>query len=309
MVEAWTAAQIREAERPHLEAGETLMRRAADGLADVVREMVRASSRSRDGRAGRVLLLVGSGNNGGDTLYAGESLARELVPQGGAVTVVPVGSRMHEAALAAALAAGAVLDDVDAWCDPAVVAAALPAYDVVLDGLVGTGSDGVGLRGDALRVVQAVLPVVGGATRGSGERTAAAPGSAGAALAPGERTAAASASGTAQPPTPGTAQPGTGEGTNAGAGSHPGRGAASAGAPAARAPRVVAVDVPSGIGVDDGALPDPPFVLPADVTVTFGGHKVGLLVGPGAERVGRIVLVDIGIGADLARMPPAVSSS
>jgi len=257
-----------------------------------VREMVRASSCSRDGRAGRVLLLVGSGNNGGDTLYAGESLARELVPQGGAVTVVPVGSRMHEVALAAALAAGAVLDDVDAWCDPAVVAAALPAYDVVLDGLVGTGSDGVGLRGDALRVVQAVLPVVGGVTRGSGARTAAAP-----------------ASGTAQPPTPGTAQPGTGEGTNAGAGLHPGRGAASAGAPAARAPRVVAVDVPSGIGVDDGALPDPPFVLPADVTVTFGGHKVGLLVGPGAERVGRIVLVDIGIGADLARMPPAVSSS
>lgn len=279
MVEAWTAAQIREAERPRLEAGEPLMRRAADGLADVVREMVRASAHSRDGRAGRVLLLVGSGNNGGDTLYAGESLARELVPQGGAVTVVPVGSRMHEAALAGALAAGAVLDDVDAWCDPAVVAATLPGYDVVLDGLVGTGSDGVGLRGDALRVVRAVLPAVGGATRGAG-----ATGSAGAALAPG-----------------------TGAGT--GAGSHPGGGAAPADASAALAPRVVAVDVPSGIGVDDGVLPDPPFVLPADVTVTFGGHKVGLLVSPGAERAGHIVLVDIGIGADLARMPPAVSLS
>jgi len=279
MVEAWTAAQIREAERPRLEAGEPLMRRAADGLADVVREMVRASAHSQDGRAGRVLLLVGSGNNGGDTLYAGESLARELVPQGGAVTVVPVGSRMHEAALAGALAAGAVLDDVDAWCDPAVVAATLPGYDVVLDGLVGTGSDGVGLRGDALRVVRAVLPAVGGATRGAG-----ATGSAGAALAPG-----------------------TGAGT--GAGSHPGGGAAPADASAALAPRVVAVDVPSGIGVDDGVLPDPPFVLPADVTVTFGGHKVGLLVSPGAERAGHIVLVDIGIGADLARMPPAVSLS
>ncbi|WP_235477457.1 MULTISPECIES: NAD(P)H-hydrate epimerase [unclassified Frigoribacterium] len=247
------------------------MRRAADGLADVVRDMVRASSRSRDGRAGRVLLLVGSGNNGGDTLYAGESLARELVPQGGAVTVVPVGSRMHEAALAAALAAGVVLDDVEAWCDPAVVAAALPGYDVVLDGLVGTGSNGVGLRGDALRVVRAVLPVVAGATRGAA-------------------------------PVPGTVA-----GTDAG--SHPGGGAASAGAPSAPTPRVVAVDVPSGIGVDDGALPDPAFVLPADVTVTFGGHKVGLLVSPGAERAGRIVLVDIGIGADLARMPPAVSIS
>jgi NAD(P)H-hydrate epimerase len=273
MVEAWTAAQIREAERPHLEAGEPLMRRAADGLADVVREMLRASSRSRDGRAGRVLLLVGSGDNGGDTLYAGESLALELVPQGGAVTVVPVGSRVHEAALAAALAAGAVLDDVGAWCDPAVVAAALPGYDVVLDGLVGTGSNGVGLRGDALRVVRAVLPVVAGAGAGAG-----------AALAPGT-------------------------GAGAEAGSHPSGGAASAGTPAASAPRVVAVDVPSGIGVDDGALPDPAFVLPADVTVTFGGHKVGLLVSPGAERAGCIVLVDIGIGADLARMPSAVSVS
>lgn len=271
MVEAWTAAQIREAERPHLEAGEPLMRRAADGLADVVREMVRASSRSRDGRAGRVLLLVGSGNNGGDTLYAGESLARELVPQGGAVTVVPVGSRVHEAALAAALAAGVVPDDVEAWCDPAVVAAALPEYDVVLDGLVGTGSNGVGLRGDALRVVRAVLPVVAGATRGAGAAPA----------------------------------PGRGVGTEAGA--HPGGSAGSTGAPAVPVPRVVAVDVPSGIGVDDGTLPDPVFVLPADVTVTFGGHKVGLLVSPGAEWAGRIVLVDIGIGADLARMPPAVS--
>lgn len=274
MVEAWTAAQIREAERPHLEAGEPLMRRAADGLADVVRDVLRASSSSRDGRAGRILLLVGSGNNGGDALYAGESLARELVPQGGAVTVVPVGSRVHEAALAAALAAGAVLDDVEAWCDAAVVAGVLPAYDVLLDGLVGTGSNGAGLRGDSLRVVRAVLPVVAGATWGVGAEAA-----------------AASASGTGRD-----------------AGTSPAGGSAADGDAIGPAPRVIAVDVPSGIGVDDGALPDPPHVLPADVTVTFGGHKVGLVVGPGAERAGRVVLVDIGIGPDLARMPPAVTT-
>ncbi|KQM25762.1 MULTISPECIES: NAD(P)H-hydrate epimerase [unclassified Frigoribacterium] len=272
MVEAWTAAQIREAERPHLEAGEPLMRRAADGLADVVRDVLRASSSSRDGRAGRILLLVGSGNNGGDALYAGESLARELVPQGGAVTVVPVGSRVHEAALAAALAAGAVLDDVEAWCDAAVVAGVLPAYDVLLDGLVGTGSNGAGLRGDSLRVVEAVLPVVTGATWGAGAEAAVA------------------------------------SVTGRGAGTSPGGGSAADGDVTEPAPRVIAVDVPSGIGVDDGALPDPPHVLPADVTVTFGGHKVGLVVGPGAERAGRVVLVDIGIGPDLARMPPAVTT-
>jgi len=278
MVEAWTAAQIREAERPHLEAGEPLMRRAADGLADVVRDVLRASSSSRDGRAGRILLLVGSGNNGGDALYAGESLALELVPQGGAVTVVPVGSRVHEAALAAALAAGAVLDDVEAWCDAAVVAGVLPAYDVLLDGLVGTGSNGAGLRGDSLRVVRAVLPVVAGATWGVGAEAAAA-------------SASASASGTGRD-----------------AGTSPAGGSAADGDAIGPAPRVIAVDVPSGIGVDDGALPDPPHVLPADVTVTFGGHKVGLVVGPGAERAGRVVLIDIGIGPDLARMPPAVTT-
>lgn len=242
MIDAWTAAQVREAERPHLDAGEPLMQRAADGLATVVREVLRASSVRRGGRPARVLLLVGSGNNGADALFAGESLARELVPTGGAVTVVPAGSRVHEEALAAALEAGAVVDDVESWFGPAGVSERLAGYDVVLDGLVGTGSRGPGLRGDALRVVQAML------------------------------------------------------------GARAGRGAGGA------SPVVVAVDVPSGIGVDDGTVPDPLAVLAADVTVTFGGYKVGLLVAPASRLAGRLVLVDIGIGAELARLPPAFSA-
>lgn len=252
MIDAWTAAQVREAERPHLEAGEPLMQRAADGLATVVREVLRASSVRRGGRTPRVLLLVGSGNNGADALYAGESLARELVPAGGVVSVVRAGSRVHQEALAAALEAGAVLDDVERWCDRSAVSERLPGYDVVLDGLVGTGSHGPGLRGDALRVVQAMLGV------------------------------------------------GVGAGPLAGAG-------VSAGASGA-SPVVVAVDVPSGIGVDDGTVPDPLAVLAADVTVTFGGYKVGLLVAPASLLAGRLVLVDIGIGAELARLPPAFSA-
>lgn len=242
MIDAWTAAQVREAERPHLDAGEPLMQRAADGLATVVREVLRASSVRRGGRPARVLLLVGSGNNGADALFAGESLARELVPAGGAVTVVPAGSRVHEEALAAALEAGAVVDDVESWFGPAGVSERLAGYDVVLDGLVGTGSRGPGLRGDALRVVQAMLGA--------------------------------------------------------------GAGRAAGGASAV----VVAVDVPSGIGVDDGTVPDPLAVLAADVAVTFGGYKVGLLVAPASRLAGRLVLVDIGIGAELARLPPAFSA-
>lgn len=72
-----------------------------------------------------------------------------------------------------------------------------------------------------------------------------------------------------------------------------------------RGPVVVAVDIPSGIDADDGGVPDP-VVLPADVTVTFGGIKAGLLLAPASELAGRLVLVDIGLGPDLAAMKPLV---
>ena len=61
---------------------------------------------------------------------------------------------------------------------------------------------------------------------------------------------------------------------------------------------VVAVDVPSGIDVDTGRL-DGPHVT-ADLTVTFGTHKIGLLVDPAARACGVVHLVDIGLD-----LPPA----
>lgn len=67
------------------------------------------------------------------------------------------------------------------------------------------------------------------------------------------------------------------------------------------APVVVAVDIPSGVGADDGAVPDPA-VLPADLTVTFGGCKTGLLRKPAAALSGRIVVADIGIADELDRI-------
>ncbi|WP_454085446.1 NAD(P)H-hydrate epimerase [Georgenia sp. Marseille-Q6866] len=73
-------------------------------------------------------------------------------------------------------------------------------------------------------------------------------------------------------------------------------------------PTVVAVDVPSGIGVDDGAVPGP--VLRADVTVTMGAAKPGLLVQPAEALAGRVVVVDIGLAPHLGepalrRLTPA----
>ncbi len=67
---------------------------------------------------------------------------------------------------------------------------------------------------------------------------------------------------------------------------------------------VVAVDVPSGIGVDDGTLDGDH--VDADVTVTFGAYKVGLLAGPGARAAGVVHLVDIGLDEHLAG--PAVTA-
>ena len=67
-------------------------------------------------------------------------------------------------------------------------------------------------------------------------------------------------------------------------------------------PPVIAVDLPSGVGVDDGSVPagddgepDPQAVLAADVTITFGTRKVCHLVEPAASRCGRVRLVDIGL--------------
>jgi NAD(P)H-hydrate epimerase len=72
-----------------------------------------------------------------------------------------------------------------------------------------------------------------------------------------------------------------------------------------RHPLVVAVDLPSGISPDDGSVPDPT-MLTADVTVTFGAVKAGLLVPPGRDHAGRVVFVDLGLGPALAGVEPAV---
>jgi NAD(P)H-hydrate epimerase len=52
-------------------------------------------------------------------------------------------------------------------------------------------------------------------------------------------------------------------------------------------------------------VPDP-VVLPADVTVTFGAIKAGLLLAPASRFVGELRLVDIGLGPHLEHAEPLV---
>lgn len=63
---------------------------------------------------------------------------------------------------------------------------------------------------------------------------------------------------------------------------------------------VVAVDCPSGLNCDSGALD--PLAIEADLTVTFAGPKRGHFRFPGAAACGDLVVADIGIPSDLPEL-------
>ncbi len=63
--------------------------------------------------------------------------------------------------------------------------------------------------------------------------------------------------------------------------------------------RRVALDIPSGVCADTGAVLG--IAVNADVTTTFAQHKLGLCTSQGARHVGELQLVDIGIPAEVAR--------
>lgn len=74
---------------------------------------------------------------------------------------------------------------------------------------------------------------------------------------------------------------------------------------AALEPTVIAVDIPSGVDADTGAAGGP--VLAADLTVTFGAPKAGLLLPPGTGLAGQVRTIPLGIDALLATQPAAVA--
>jgi ADP-dependent NAD(P)H-hydrate dehydratase / NAD(P)H-hydrate epimerase len=144
MRRAHTVSQVREAEADRMRSlpDGALMQQAATGLAHAVLELLGG------GYGRRVLLLVGSGDNGGDALYAGCVLLR----RGARVAALLLGSTSHEQGLAAFRAAGgSVVED----------ARHAPRPDVVVDGIVGIGGQ-PGLRPAAVAALGAVagVPVV-----------------------------------------------------------------------------------------------------------------------------------------------------
>jgi hydroxyethylthiazole kinase-like uncharacterized protein yjeF len=104
----------------------TLMQRAAAGLAAVGAGLLPRVY------GARVLLLIGSGDNGGDALYAGARLAR----RGAMVEAILAGTKTHAGGLAALRAAGGRVADRQDAID------AIDAADLVIDGMIGIGGRG-----------------------------------------------------------------------------------------------------------------------------------------------------------------------
>jgi len=215
---AHTVEAVRSAERALMATVPegALMQRAAAGLAATCARLLDHVYGSR------VVVLAGSGDNGGDALYAGARLAG----RGADVVAVAAGRQLHEGGatelrsrggrVIAAAATPATAPEITAGA-----ASAIARADLIIDGLTGIGGQG-GLREPAASLARM-----------------------------------------------------TDDARAAGA-------------------LVVAVDLPSGIDADTGETPG--IAIQADVTVTFGTIKPGLLVDPGASHAGTVELIDIGLG-------------
>jgi ADP-dependent NAD(P)H-hydrate dehydratase / NAD(P)H-hydrate epimerase len=193
-----------------------LMENAGRNATDVLeREMLGGSARGK-----RVVVLCGTGNNGGD----GFVIARHLLVRGARVSVEVAGSRdkLSRDAKANADAWMALGNLAESITDAKALASTLEGADVIVDALFGTGLD---------RPIEGLVRDVIEATHAASDR-------------------------------------------------------------------VFAVDIPSGLDAQTGAVLG--VAIHAAHTATFAHHKLGLLTPSGAAHCGRVHVVDIGVPASLA---------
>lgn len=131
-----SAAEMRELDRLTIEAGvtgEELMRRAGQGVADIARDVLV----SRNGRS--ILLIAGTGNNGGDVFAAAALLADSDIEIEvwicGSQSKTKGDAQLH---LKKMVRAGIIPKEVRSTND--LIPKTDP--DLVIDGLLGTGSKG-----------------------------------------------------------------------------------------------------------------------------------------------------------------------
>lgn len=132
MIPLLTVAQMRAAEEALFTtvAPEAVMQRAARGLSDVCLRLLEAERGQVAGAD--VVLLVGTGNNGGDALFAGADLAA----RGCRVLAVQVGARVHDEGMRALTRAGGTSTVLEEAHER------VSSCDLVIDGVVGIGGRG-----------------------------------------------------------------------------------------------------------------------------------------------------------------------
>jgi hydroxyethylthiazole kinase-like uncharacterized protein yjeF len=143
-------ATVRAAEQSlmaHLPEG-ALMHRAAMGLEVIVAEMLEQVRGRVVGSA--IVALIGSGNNGGDALWA----ATGWVRRGAGVLAITYADTWHSQAMRAFLRAGGRVVAAQAL-EESTLATLLADADVVVDGIIGIGGRGP-LRGQAARTAAAI---------------------------------------------------------------------------------------------------------------------------------------------------------
>jgi hydroxyethylthiazole kinase-like uncharacterized protein yjeF len=122
-----------------------LMERAAAGLTSVLIDLLGGAY------GARVVLLVGSGDNGGDALLAGARMAR----RGARVDALLLAQNVHQHAKTLDAAGGRLHVVAASGALSGAASRALARADVVIDGIVGIGGRG-GLREPAASVVEQV---------------------------------------------------------------------------------------------------------------------------------------------------------
>jgi hydroxyethylthiazole kinase-like uncharacterized protein yjeF len=144
IMRAYRVDKIRRIEERAIavEGVDALMQRAAAAVAASASDLLQSRCGGRYGR--HVMIMVGAGNNGGDALFAGVRLAL----RGVRVTAIRCLGTPHAAGLAALLAVGGRLVDLDDH-DPTV------GYDLAIDGILGIGGR-PGLPDPVARLVQSV---------------------------------------------------------------------------------------------------------------------------------------------------------
>ncbi|MGH2537509.1 MAG: NAD(P)H-hydrate dehydratase [Candidatus Promineifilaceae bacterium] len=267
MLKLFSVAQMRAAEQAADAAGVSfaqMMEAAGAAVAEAIAGRVPPAGRT-------VTVLVGPGNNGGDGLVAGRYLAQA----GAEVAFYLAAARpADDPNLAAAHELGLQALSADFDQRFRVLRTRLNVTDILVDALLGTGVSRP-IEGALARLLAQVKAGVG------------------------ERRAILAEQ--ARPRLVAPGRPPAGEG-QAGRDLGSGRLALPGPTPSIRSASypgllIAAVDCPSGLNCDSGALDE--LSLAADLTVTFAGPKRGHFTFPGAAACGELVVADIGIPADL----------